>query len=336
MNFDPVLSMPMAIFLALLAPAMWGSWFISLKYLEKYPLEAFYITLFVTSMVLVWGAGFLLDGPALLGNISDIWLQDPSRIIVTILCGILYVIGIQLYLIIYKIIGFSIAQPLQSSINVIVGTLVSALIGGIPQDLTITRIIVATSFLMAALLLTMRAGKLRNLAQKKQDVDTGLSRDPAEIRNAIILLVVGALFVPAYSTGLSYGLKSITQPNGMAVMPFMSVLCTGAFIGAMLSCGSILTKRKQWGVFKKYGWRIHKLGVYSGLCHYGGNIIHTFATADLSTVVSWPLGLTMGLWTQMWGLKFGEFKGAPHKAYVFLAGGVLCYLAGAFLIANII
>ena len=335
MNYSPVLSMPTAVFLALLAPAMWGSWFICLKYLGKYPLEAFYVTLFATSMLLVWGVGFILDGPALIENMQEVWMEDPSRIIVTIVCGALYVTGMQLSLRIYQIIGLSISQPLQSSINVIIGTLLSALIGGIPVGLTISRIVAATLFLLAALLLTMRAGRLRNAAQKEQNVDTGLSRDPADIRKAIIMLAVGSAFVPAYSTGLSYGLKSITQPNGMAVMPFMSLLCTGAFIGAMLICGTILTKRKQWGVFKANGWKIHKLGVISGLCHYGGNIIHTFATANLSTVVSWPLGLTAGLWTQMWGLKFGEFKGAPKSAYTYLVGGILCYLVGAFLIANI-
>ena len=56
MNFNPTIAQPMAIFMALLAPAMWGSWFICLKYLKGYPIEAFYVTLFVASMVIVWGA----------------------------------------------------------------------------------------------------------------------------------------------------------------------------------------------------------------------------------------------------------------------------------------
>lgn len=335
MNFNPQLSTSLAIFLALLAPAMWGSWFICLKYIGKYPIEAFYVTLFVTSMVIVWGVGFILDGPALIGNIREIWAQDPSRIIVTLICGVLYVTGMQISLRVMQIIGLSLSQPIQSSINVVGGTLISALIGGIPEGLTITRIISATVFLLAALLLTMKAGRLRNAAQKEKNVDTGLSKDPAAIRRAVILVAIGSAFVPAYSTGLSYGLKSVTQPNGMAVMPFMAMLCTGAFIGAMLICGTVLTVRKQWHVFWENGWKIHRLGIISGFCHYGGNIIHTFATSDLSTVVSWPLGLTAGLWTQMWGLKYGEFKGAPKSAFIFLISGILCYLVGAFIIANI-
>ena len=78
----------------------------------------------------------------------------------------------------------------------------------------------------------------------------------------------------------------------MAVMPFMAVLCSGAFVGSLLICGTILTARKQWGVFFAVGSKIHKLGILSGVAHYGGNIIHTFATRNLSAVVAWPLGLT--------------------------------------------
>ena len=191
-------------------------------------------------------------------------------------------------------------------------------------------------FLLAAVLLSMRAGRIRNEAQEAENVETGLSRDPQEIKHAVALLIVASLLVPAYTTGLSYGLQTITQPNGLAVLPFMAILVSGAFISALLICGIPLTLRKQWHVFSSHGFSIHRLGIFSGFAHYGGNIIHTFATRNLSSVVSWPLGFTSGLWTQMWGLVFGEFKQAPTKAYVFLIGGVLSYIIGAMIIANII
>jgi hypothetical protein len=190
--------------------------------------------------------------------------------------------------------------------------------------------------LLGAVLLSMLAGRIRTRAQTEGQIDTGLSQDPKEITRAILLLALAALLVPTYTTALSFGLRSITQPAGLAVMPFMAVLCTGAFTSALLICGITLTVRKQWGVFKTHGFRTHILGVLSGLAHYGGNIIHTFATRSLSSVVAWPLGFTAGLWTQLWGLIYGEFKGAPKKSYLLLGGGVVCYLLGALIIANLI
>ncbi len=335
MNFDPSMSTGTAVILGLIAASMWGTWAITLKYLGEYPLEGFYIFLFITSMVLVWGVGFILDGSALISNLVNVWKDDPSRIIITFLCGAIYVGGMQFSLRVINIIGLSISQPLQTSINLIGGTLLSGLIGGLPEGMSIERVAIAIFFLFLAIFLTMKAGNTRNKAQEEKKIENGLSRDPKAIRKAIIWVIIGAAFVPAYSTALSYGLKSITQPNGMAVMPFMVVLCSGAFVGAIVICGTILTIQKKWHFLKKFGFKYHKYGILSGLAHYGGNIIHTFATRNLSSVVSWPLGITSGLWTQMWGLVYGEFRGSPKKTYVYLFSGILCYLVGAFVISNV-
>lgn len=333
MNFDPSIPNGVAIFMGLLAASWWGTWFIAIKYLGDYPLEAFYVTLFSGSMVLVWGVGFILDKGALLQNMRNVWQVDPSRLYITFLCGVLYVTGIQISLRVVRLIGLSITSPIQSSINVVFGTLVTALVGGVPEYLTPLRVTLAGVFLLAAVLLTMYAGRIRNRAQIKARLDTGLSKDPKVLFRSVFMLIVGSAFIPAYSFAISYGLKSITQKNGMAVMPFMAILCTGAFVGAMLTCGVILTFRRQWYVIWENGFKIHKLGLLSGGAHYGGNIIHTFATRNLSAVVSWPLGLSGSLWTQIWGLVYGEFKGAPKIGYVMLILGFLSYIIGVFIIS---
>lgn len=336
MNFDPNIPFYLAIGMGLLAASMWGSWFIALKYLGDFPLEAFYITLFTSSMIVVFGVGLVFDGPALIGNIVDVWRIDPSRVIVTFICGMLYVLGMQFSLRVLRILGLAISQPIQASIGIIGGTGISAVIGGIPESMTVGRISMAVVFLLTAVLLSIRAGTLRNRAQKIGKIDTGLSVDPAQIKKAYIMLLLAAVLTPAYTTALSYGLRSITQTAGLAVLPFMAVLCTGAFASALIICGSILTKRKQWDLFIKFPYKVHFLGMAAGFAHYGGNIIHTFATRNLSAVVSWPLGFTAGLWTQLWGIAYGEFKGSPKKVYYIFAAGVVCYLIGAMIISNII
>lgn len=335
MNYDPVLPNLVAVSIGLVAAVLWGSWFIVLKYLDDYPLEAFYLTLFAFSWVFVWSVGFIIDGTNLWGNIQFVRQADPSRVTLTFICGMLYVVGIQLTLYAMRILGLTISQPIQASINIIGGTALAALIGGIPLGLTVRRIVVSVSFLVAAVVLSMLAARKRNASQKAANISTGLSTDPKEIRTALVLLVSSSLLMPAYTVALSYGLKSVTQPVGLAPLPFMAVLCTGALFGALLVSGTLLTIRKQWQVFVRYGFKVHRLGVIAGLCHYGGNIIHTYATRNLSAVIAWPLGFTAGLWTSMWGLVYGEFKGSPKSVYFLLAGGMLAYLVGALLIANI-
>jgi len=332
MNFSPTLTTGAAVAMSLTAAFMWGSWFISLKYLKNYPLDGFYLTLFTTSIVFVWGVGLILDGPALLENMRQVAQVDPSRIWITLVCGALYVLGMRISLYVFSTIGLSLAQPIQSSIGILFGTLVSALVGGIPAGLTPQRLVLATFFLTAAVVLSMLAGNMKTRSLAAVEMST-VKFSNNQLWRSLGLIAFSSAFTPAYTFALSYGLHSITQENGLAVLPFMALLATGAFIGALIATGIPLTVKKQWGIVFRAPFSIHKFGIISGLAHYGGNIIHTFGTAFLSSAVSWPLGVTSGLWTQVWGLVYGEFRGASRKIFVTLWTGILLYLVGAYLIA---
>ena len=333
MNFSLHLTTGSAVFMSLFAASLWGTWFISLKYLRDYPIQAFVMTLFTTVFVLAWGIGFILDGPNLLKNIHDVSLATPSAISVTLICGVLYVTGMSLTMTVLKTIGLSLSQPIQSSINIIVGTLISGVIGGMPSDLSVLRVVAAVVFLLAAVIASVIAGNLRMQAQQAGQSQSTLSFSAKDMWRSLGLIAFASAFVPAYSLAISYGLESVTHPEGLAVMPFMAMLASGAFIGAFLSNGVTLTIRKQWNCIWQAPFAIHRWGIMSGIFHFVGNTIHTFATAFLSSVVSWPLGVTSNLWTQIWGLIYGEFKGFPRKVYIALFSGFAFYLIGAFIMA---
>lgn len=333
MNFSPELSTGSAVFLSLFAASLWGTWFISLKYLKNYPIQAFIMTLFTVSFIFVWVVGFVIDGKYLIRNIVDVFEVTPSSITVTLVCGVLYVIGMSLSMSVLKTIGLSLSQPIMSSINILAGTAVSGLVGGIPQDLSISKIILSVGFLMAAMIASVIAGNLRSKAQASGHSQSSLAFSTRDLWKSLGLLVLSSAFVPSYTLAISYGLKSVTHPEGLAVMPFMCLLATGAFIGAFLANGITLTIRKQWHQIWQAPFSIHRWGIMSGLFHYGGNILHTYATVFLSSVVSWPLGVTSNLWTQIWGLVYGEFKGFPPKVYVALYLGFAFYLIGAAIMA---
>jgi drug/metabolite transporter (DMT)-like permease len=333
MNFSPQLDTGTAIFMSLLAASMWGSWFISLKYLGDYPIDGFYVTLFTTSLLLVWSLAIILDGKALFENLSAVWAVDSSRIWLTLLCGVLYVIGMRLSLFVMGRIGLSLTQPIQQSINILAGTAVAAFVGGVPEGLSLAKLALACTLLVGAVLVTMLAGNLRAKAQQAPNFKSTLIFTPHDLWKALGLLVFSSAFIPAYTFAISYGLQSVTQPNGLAVLPFMAVLVTGAFTGSLLTSGLALSRSKQWHLVFRAPFRIHKFGIISGFFHYGGNIIHTYSTAFLSSAVSWPLSITAGLWTTLWGFVYGEFKNSPRSVYIALFAGIALYLLGAFTIA---
>lgn len=319
-----------AVLTALTAAVMWGSWFVSLKYLKKYPIEAFYMVMFSFCLVFVWGVSFLLAGKDILDNIAQIWRLYPAKILCTLLGGMLYAAGLWVSLKIMERVGLALSQPLLQSLTLIAGTCVSLYLGGRPETLTDLKIVLTVLFLLGAAVLVYFADQKRaqsNSGQKEAQPSA------APLKTVVGLTVVAALLTVSYDAAMAYGLETITQTVGLKVLPFMCLLCTGAFFGVLFTCGAVLTKKHQWAEIKKAPFSIHKWSILSGFCHYGGNIIHSFATRGLSAVVSYPLGLTSGLWTQLWGLKYGEFKGAPVSAYVCLFASFACYAAAALCIS---
>lgn len=333
MNFHPELSSGTATILALTAAFMWGTWFISLKYLGDYPLDGYFITLFTTSFIFVWTVGILIDRSALFENIANVFAADPSRVLATFISGIIYVIGMRFSLTVLKTIGLSLAQPIQSAIGTLTSLAITIFVGGVRPGTSIPRLIFATLILTAAVISSMIAGRFRSQAQSSQP-EHGQYVPMSAVWRSLGLVLLASILTPAYPFALSYGLMSTTQPHGMAVLPFMTMLASGAFTGSLLSSGVALTRRRQWDRVWHAGFKIHKFGIWSGLFHYGGNIIHTFAASFLSAAIAFPLGITSGLWTQMWGLVYGEFRGSPPKAYAALLGGVILYIIGGYLIAT--
>jgi glucose uptake protein GlcU len=262
-----------------------------------------------------------------------IYSTTPEKIWVTFVCGVFYVLGMRLTLHVFATIGFTLSQPILSSVNVLVGTLLSAILGGVPNGLVPGIMLIACLLLLAAILTAFYAGRLRTQAQERDELQSALRFNMVDLWRSLGLLTLASILMPAYTLGLSYGLKSITQPVGLAVLPFMALLSAGAFSGAMLGSGLILTRRGLWRQVLKAPLAIHKFGIFSGLLHYGGNIIHTFATASLSSVISWPLGVTYTLWTLLWGILYGEFRGASSRTFLLLGLAVLLYLVGAYLVS---
>jgi hypothetical protein len=228
MNFDPELSSGTAIVLALIAAFMWGTWAISLKYLGDYPIDGFFVTLFVTSLVFVWAVGFLFDREALLENIQTVWSSDPSRVTVTFVCGVIYVFGIRFSLTVMSTIGLALAQPLQSATFNLASLAVTITVGGVPSGVSIPMLVLATLILIAAVIVSLLAGQFRSQAQAAHPGHSQYVPMSAIWRSLGLVLPSGLLLL-AYPFGVSYGLQSTSQPEGMAVLPFMAVLATGAF-----------------------------------------------------------------------------------------------------------
>ena len=311
---------------------LWGSWAVVLKKLDGYPLDAFFLTLYVCAFVFVWGIALAAQAEGHFDELARVWRQRPAIIIVAFIAGATFVIGVRITLTVFSAVGLSVTAPIQTFMSLILGTSLAALVGGTPAAIGPLDLMAACLLFFAAAMATVRARILRDrslfegAATQLRDAAGATSR--RLIAKNMLLVALASAIITAYPLGLSYSLRAPSRDFGLTPIAYILVLATGSLCGALLTSGALLTRRRQWSVLRRAGWKRHRYSVIAALAHYGGNLINAFATGALTAAVSWPLGTTSQLWTYVWGVATGEFKGAPRRSYLLIAAGAALYFAG--------
>ena len=321
-----------AILGSLLNAFLWGSWAVVLKKLGNYPLDAFILGLYLFAFVCVWIIALLALGEELFNEITRVWRERPAVIVVALVAGGTFVIGVRITMTVLSAVGLSVTAPIQTFMSLILGTSLAALVGGTPASLAPPDLMIACLLLFAAAMTTVWARIYRDrslfdgAAIALRDVATATNR--RLIAKNILLIAPASAIITAYPIGLAYSLRTPANDYGLTPLTCMTVFATGSLIGALLTSGAVLTARRQWSLLLRAGWAMHRYSLIAAIAHYGGNIINAFATGALTAAVSWPISTTSHLWTYLWGLATGEFKGAPRRSFILLSVGGALYLAG--------
>ena len=311
---------------------LWGSWAVVLKKLGNYPLDAFILGLYIFSFVFVWIIALVIMGEELFNELAHSWRERPAVIIVALVAGGTFVIGVRITMTVLTAVGLSVTAPIQTFMSLILGTSLAALVGGTPATLAPPDLMIACLLLFAAAMTTVWARIYRDrslfetAASELRDIAGATSR--RLIVKNILLVAPASAIITAYPIGLAYSLRTPANDYGLTPLACVAAFATGSLIGALLTSGAVLTIRRQWSLLLRAGWEMRRYSLIAAIAHYGGNIINAFATGALTAAVSWPVSTTSHLWTYLWGLATGEFRGAPRRSFVLLAAGGALYLAG--------
>lgn len=333
MSIDAGVSTQLAVLLSLLAASLWGTWMVSLKYIGDFPLDGFIVTLYASSFVFVWGVSLIVERGGLLKTLANATRDDPLRVLGVLAGGIAFAVGMGVTLGVLSRIGLSVAQPIQSSVSIMLGTLITVVVGGVPEGVSLARLLFAVSILTGAVIVTMLAAWLRAQAWRQTET-LGVSDSMRHLWRSLPMIVLASLLTSAYPWALSIGLRSPTQTEGLDILPYMALLATGALAGSLFVNGVNLSRRHQWRQVIGAPFRIRRWGMMSGVFHFGGNIIHSIGTASLSASIAYPLGLSAAFWTLLWGLLHGEFRGASTRAYMALGTAMTLYCVGVSVIIS--
>jgi hypothetical protein len=145
---------------------------------------------------------------------------------------------------------------------------------------------------------------------------------------------LAALLVTSYPVALSTGLAGPGRLGGMTVLPFMLLLASGSLVTALASAVIGLRADGGWRRWRTARARLHLFGLGAAVAHYGGNITHAEAALVLGVAIAWPISQTVTLWGYLWGLAYGEFRGATVKAYTLLLGGGALFAVGVAVVGS--
>jgi hypothetical protein len=318
-----------AVFMVLLASSLWGTWAIALKHLHTFPLDAFVLTLFLWSFLFVWAVALIGTNAGVLSELPRTAQEHRAVIISTLIGGVIYQWGMRIWLLVIHMRGLIFTTSITASISLIIGTLFSALAGGLPRGASAPLLALGTVVLLLAIMTVTAATALREAALAAAGPRPGSTpgtRLPLWL--AILLCVANGLFTAAYPAALALGLQSQLRPNGLTVPAYMAVLASGAAAGAALTSGLWLTRQRRWSCVLHAPRRYIVYGMLAGFAHYGGNIINAFAVPVLSPTIAWPMGTTSSLWGVAWGYVYREYSGVPRRVYWMQAAGIALFIAG--------
>lgn len=320
-----------ALSMVLLTTVLWGSWAQFIKKTDEWPIAAFMLWLYSFSLILITPAVLLLQETFIPEGIAESIAAHPGTVLLVFICGATFAIGIQIQMMVVKKGGLIFSTSITSMLTIPIGCFISSFFGGIPEDVSVFRLILGAVFLVSATLLCQKSTRMRD-ADNEITVEKG---DRTSLKYMLILALCAIVFAPTYSLAMSIGTKTNLNEDGLPAVLLVGILCWGSFMGTLVVSGIRLTKNRQWGeMFAKRNAKYIRLACLSGLFHYGGNMIHTIASPIVSVAIAWPMGYLANVWQYIWGIVRGEFKGSKRLTYVTLTSGIVCFIMALVTLAS--
>ena len=330
-----MLSSTGALFVMFLVTLLWGSWFQSVKHIGNYPIVAFMRWVYIFSVPVIWVPILLLEKTMIPAGLVNELTADPLRTLFVLLCGCVFAIGMQLHLTVVGRIGLILSTSVSASCCILSGTAISAFFGGIPEGSSLGKLLLCSVLLILATIVCQLSGTSRD-ADRKGSEEQPKEAEKSRVSDFLLLVFINTVLISAYSLALSVGLASELRPNGMSSLSCMGVLSIGCLIGASIFSAVLLRKEGLSGSLKEQGSKkgvILLMAFIAACCHFGGNVLQAIAAPVISVVVATVMGNSYHVWSYVWGIIYGEYKGARAKTYAILAGGVALFLAGVLLLA---
>src|SRR5271168_530983 len=317
-------SLSIALLMMITSAVCWGSWANTYKGVKGYRFELFYwdyaVGIFLISLVLAFTMGSTVHDAS--GFLNNVHAADASNIINALLGAALFNLANLLLVAAIDMAGLAVAFPISIGIALVVGTVLSYALQ--PRgNASLLALGVASAFI--AVLLDGKA--YGSLASAGRSVS----------KKSLVTCVVSGILMGLWAPFMTH---AMTRGNPLG--PYSAAVFLT--LGALLSCfiwniyfmkHPLVGEPVSFSGFFRGPASGHLLGLFGG-CIWGiGTVFNLVAASFTGVAISYAIGQSAPMVAALWGvLAWKEFRGAPGKAFAYLAFMFLFYALGILLVAR--
>jgi L-rhamnose-H+ transport protein len=298
----------------LIAGIFQGTFVLPMTLTKKWEWENTWMTFSVFGMVLLnWLLSWLFI-PNLLSVYSAVPVND---LMILIIFGLGWGIGAVLFGIAMDKLGMALGYPIIMGLIASLGALAPMIIFHAPEIVTMKGILLllATVVVIIGIIICTRAHSLK---QKMQNNKTRNS-------SAIILIAIAAGVLSCFpNVGVAFGSSVITEALKAGASGFMAgnavwaLFFTMGFIPNGIYTIYLMKKNKSFHRFTQAGLKNYILGFEMAIMWIGSFYFYGVGAAKIGgwgLIIGWPLFISISIVIgNLWGIRNGEWKGAPEAA----------------------
>lgn len=313
-----------------LVTILWGSWFQTVKHISNFPVHSYISLMYTSSVPIVWISIILLNQKLIPNGIFNEIFSRPSLTLIIFICGIVFGIAMQLHLSVVKRVGLILSTSVSATCAILGGTVVSVIFAGIPENSSLTIIVISSILLILATVICQIAG-----VKKNEDLMGKEDESPkASMKDILSLAFINFVLMSSYPLANSLGLRSTMNPDGFSSLTCMGILVLGACVGSWCFTFAQISFKEVEKLFKENNpSKLLLLSSIAAMCHFGGNVLHACCAPTVSVTIATVMGNSYHVWSYVWGLAYGEFKGASKKTMTMLFVGISLFIIGVLLLS---
>lgn len=302
----------------------WGSWANTYKGVKNYRFELFYwdyaAGIFLVSLVLAFTMGNTSNGAT--SFLNNVHSADWSNIGYTLFAGVVFNLANVLLVAAIDMAGLAIAFPVAIGIAMVVGVVFSYLLQ--PKG-NAAMLAGGVACAVVAVILDGKAYACLSNVNRKVS------------KKSIVTCIISGVLMGLWAPFVT---RSMTKGNTLgpyAVAVFLT-------LGALLSCflWNVYFMRKplvgepvSFGQFFRGPVSGHILGLLGGVIWGIGTVFNLVAANFTGVATSYAIGQSAPMVAALWGvLAWKEFRGAPSRAYSYLAFMFILYVLAILLISR--